>query len=121
MAMNDILSINEVRSKNSGELVGFELVTHPGGQKLLVFADQLGMPGFFRIGDAFVPGYGDALAIGDATTFPGASDTSAAKERERQSDKIRAHIGRCTMSVYGTQAECKAARDALERLLDDEP
>lgn len=36
------------------------------------------------------------------------------------SDKIRAHIGRCTMSVYGTQAECKAARDALERLLDDE-
>lgn len=50
----------------------------------------------------------------------GASDTSAAKERERQSDKIRAHIGRCTMSVYGTQAECKAARDALERLLDDE-
>ena len=45
---------------------------------------------------------------------------SAAKERERQSDKIRAHIGRCTMSVYGTQAECKAARDALERLLDDE-
>ena len=117
--MNDILSIKEVRSKNSGELVGFELVTHPGGQKLLVFADQLGMPGF-RIGDAFVPGYGDALAIGDATTFNGASDTGAAKERERQSDKIRAHIGRCTMSVYGTQAECKAARDALERLLDDE-
>lgn len=70
--MNDILSINEVRSKNSGELVGLELVTR------------------------------------------------AAKERERQSDKIRAHIGRCTMSVYGTQAECKAARDALERLLDDE-
>ena len=119
MAMNDILSINEVRSENSGELVGFELVTHPGGQKLLVFADQLGMPGF-RIGDAFVPGYGDALAIGDATTFNGASDTRAAKERERQSDKISAHIGRCTMSVYGTQAECKAARDALERLLDDE-
>ena len=40
--------------------------------------------------------------------------------KERQNDKIRAHIGRCTMSVYGTQAECKAARDALERLLDDE-
>ena len=40
--------------------------------------------------------------------------------KDRQKDKIRAHIGRCTMSVYGTQAECKAARDALERLLDDE-
>ena len=40
--------------------------------------------------------------------------------KERQNDKIRAHIGRCTMSVYGTQAECKAARDALERLLGDE-
>lgn len=40
--------------------------------------------------------------------------------KEKQREKIRAHIGRCTMSVYGTQAECKAARDALERLLDDE-
>lgn len=43
-----------------------------------------------------------------------------AAERQRQRDKINAHIGRTTMSVYGTQPECKAARDALERLLDDE-
>lgn len=65
----DILRINEVRSKNSGDLIGFELVTHPGGQKLLVFADQLAMPGF-RIGDSFVPGYGDTLVIGESTVFP---------------------------------------------------
>lgn len=43
-----------------------------------------------------------------------------AAERERQRDKIDAHIGRSVMSVYGTQPECKAARDALQRLLDDE-
>lgn len=47
-------------------------------------------------------------------------DAAAEIDPMRQSDKIRAHIGRCTMSVYGTQAECKAARDALERLLDVE-
>ena len=41
-------------------------------------------------------------------------------ESQRQREKIGAHIGSTTMSVYGTQAECKAARDALERLLDDE-
>ncbi len=44
-----------------------------------------------------------------------------AAERERQADKVRAHIGRTVMSVYGTIAECKAARDALQRLLDDAP
>lgn len=43
------------------------------------------------------------------------------EERQRQRDKIEAHIGRhTTMSVYGTQAECKAARDALQRLVEDD-
>lgn len=37
-----------------------------------------------------------------------------------QRDKIEAHIGRTTMSVYGTQSECKAARDALQRLIEDD-
>jgi len=31
---------------------------------------------------------------------------------------IAAELERTTMSVYGTQAECKAARDALQRLAD---
>lgn len=44
---------------------------------------------------------------------------AVARERKRQRDKIDAHIGRSVMSVYGTQPECKAARDALQRLLDD--
>jgi hypothetical protein len=42
------------------------------------------------------------------------------EEHQRQRDKIEAHIGRSTMSVYGTQPECKAARDALQRLLEDD-
>jgi hypothetical protein len=42
-----------------------------------------------------------------------------AAERQRQRDKVRAHLGRTVMSVYSTQHECKAARDALQRLLDD--
>lgn len=41
------------------------------------------------------------------------------EERQHQRDKIEAHIGRSTMSIYGTQAECKAARDALQRLMED--
>lgn len=41
-------------------------------------------------------------------------------EQARQRDKIRAHIAKSTMSVYGSVAETKAARDALQRLLDDE-
>lgn len=40
-------------------------------------------------------------------------------ERKRQQAKIRFHLERTTMSVYGTQLECKAARDSLQRLLDD--
>jgi hypothetical protein len=48
-----------------------------------------------------------------------AGQAAQAAERERQRDKIEAHIGRSVMSVYGTQPECKAARDALQRLLDD--
>ena len=32
---------------------------------------------------------------------------------------VYAHLSRTTTSMYGTQAECKAARDALQRLLDD--
>jgi hypothetical protein len=44
--MTDILSIQEVRGQHSGALIGFELTTHPGGEKLLVWADQRGMPAF---------------------------------------------------------------------------
>lgn len=43
----------------------------------------------------------------------------AALEQKRQREKIATHLGRTTMSIYSTQPECKAARDALERLLDD--
>ncbi len=64
--MTDILSIQEVRGRDS--LVGFELTTHPGGEKLLVWADQKSMPGF-RIGYAFVPGYGDKLEMGKRTVL----------------------------------------------------
>lgn len=42
-----------------------------------------------------------------------------ATERKRQSDKVRAHLDRTVMSLYGTSAECRAARVALQRLLDD--
>ncbi|MDP3871289.1 MAG: hypothetical protein Q8Q80_01380 [Methyloversatilis sp.] len=54
------LRIEEARSEADGELVGYRLTTEPGGQTLLVFADQAAMPGF-RLGDAFVPGYGDRI------------------------------------------------------------
>lgn len=40
-------------------------------------------------------------------------------ERERWRGRVRDHLRCTTMSIYGTHAECKAARDALERLLDD--
>jgi hypothetical protein len=66
--MTDILSIQEVRGQVSGALIGFELTTHPGGEKLLVWADQKGMPGF-RIGDGFVPGYGEKLEMGKRTVL----------------------------------------------------
>ena len=66
--MTDILSIQEVRGQLSGALIGFELTTHPGGEKLLVWADQRGMPGF-RLGDAFVPGYGEKLEMGKRTVL----------------------------------------------------
>jgi hypothetical protein len=69
-------------------------------------------------------GYKTPINYGDGDTGKrtesGNTRAEIHRERERQREKIRAHIGRCTMSVYGTQAECKAARDALERLLDDE-
>lgn len=41
------------------------------------------------------------------------------QERERWRGRVRDHLHATTMSIYGTHAECKAARDALERLLDD--
>lgn len=40
-------------------------------------------------------------------------------ESERLRAKVRHHLSMTTMSLYGTQSECKAARDALQRLLDD--
>lgn len=43
----------------------------------------------------------------------------AEAERERQGARVARHMSLSTMSVYGTQPECKAARDALQRLLDD--
>lgn len=46
-------------------------------------------------------------------------DAAVAAERERWRGMVRGHLHLSTMSIYGTQAECKAARDALERLLDD--
>lgn len=52
--------------------------------------------------------------------FCGQLEAAVLAERQRQRDKIEAHIGRTTMSVYGTQPECKAARDALQRLLEDD-
>ena len=66
--MTDVLSIQEVRGQFSGALVGFELTTHPGGEKLLVWADQKGMPGF-RIGHAFSPGFGEVLVMGKRTVL----------------------------------------------------
>jgi hypothetical protein len=44
---------------------------------------------------------------------------AVAAERELQRERVHAHIGRSVMSVYSTVAECKAARDALQRLLDE--
>jgi hypothetical protein len=44
---------------------------------------------------------------------------AVAAEQELQRERVRAHIGRSVMSVYSTVAECKAARDALQRLLDE--
>lgn len=56
----------------------------------------------------------------NTTQFCGQLEAAVLSERQRQRDKIEAHIGRTTMSVYGTQPECKAARDALQRLLEDD-
>jgi len=56
----------------------------------------------------------------NTTQFCGQLEAAVLAERQRQRDKIYAHIGRTTMSVYGTQPECKAARDALQRLLEDD-
>ena len=48
------------------------------------------------------------------------AEAMVAAERERERAKVRFHLERTTMSVYSTRPECKAARDALQRLLDDE-
>lgn len=48
-----------------------------------------------------------------------ADDWALQQERERWRGKVQFHLSRTTMSVYSTQPECKAARDALQRLLDD--
>jgi hypothetical protein len=65
--MTHTFTATEVRS-DSGLTVGWRLTTHPGGETLLIFADQRGMPGF-RVGDAFTPGYCRTLANGETVTF----------------------------------------------------
>lgn len=66
--MNELMTVQEVRTPDGSELVGFELTAMPGGQKLLLFADQARMPGF-RIGDNFVPSLGQNLQMGKRSVF----------------------------------------------------
>ena len=65
--MTEVLRIQEVRGQLSGALVGFKLTTSPGGESVIVFADQKHMPGF-RLGE-FVAGISEQLEYGKSTVL----------------------------------------------------
>lgn len=64
------------------------------------------------------PHHSDTYTFNAATLLHFA-DALLAAERERLRGEVLCHLSRTTMSAYSTQPECKAARDALQRLLDD--
>lgn len=61
LAAGAVLVVEQARVKSSGAPIGLRLTTRPGGQSLLVFYDQVAMPGF-RLGDAFIADPDDPLA-----------------------------------------------------------
>jgi hypothetical protein len=101
---------------------GFTLREQPDGSMDLNpyvydFAEKLAFEQFSQMR---IDGWRLCAKGQNTSQFCGQLEAAVLVERQRQRDKIEAHIGRTTMSVYGTQPECKAARDALQRLLEDD-
>lgn len=58
--MSVTLKIEEAREESSGDLIGYLLSIDPGGDTVLVWANQNPMYGF-RVGKGFTPAYGDQI------------------------------------------------------------
>lgn len=69
-----ILTLDEIRTDPGDRLVGYRLTTHPGGETVLVFADQSALPGF-RLGRDFVAGLGHALITAKTIAAPEQPET----------------------------------------------